>query len=128
MREILGKAKTVRELLRGVKYAIDYYQRDYKWHEKQIRELVDDLNDKFLEEYLRFPGLPYPRCVRRHLPGQAGRRRAGRFQRQSLSRPLCDAQVRAQRHNFNLPAYPVSSRYPRPIRFPPAVTSTAPSQ
>jgi hypothetical protein len=34
-----------------VKYSIDYYQREYKWHEKQIRELVDDLSEKFLEEY-----------------------------------------------------------------------------
>ncbi len=51
MREILGKAKTVRELLKGVKYSIDYYQREYKWHDKQIRELVDDLTSKFLEEY-----------------------------------------------------------------------------
>jgi uncharacterized protein with ParB-like and HNH nuclease domain len=51
MREILGKAKTVRELLKGVKYSIDYYQREYKWHEKQVRELVDDLSNKFLEEY-----------------------------------------------------------------------------
>ncbi|MBP7799668.1 MAG: DUF262 domain-containing protein [Thermoanaerobaculaceae bacterium] len=51
MREILGKAKTVRELLKGVKYKIDYFQREYKWHNKQIRELVDDLTGKFLEEY-----------------------------------------------------------------------------
>lgn len=51
VREILGKAKTVRELLKGVKYSIDYYQREYKWHEKQIHELVDDLSSKFLEEY-----------------------------------------------------------------------------
>jgi len=51
MREILGKAKTVRELLKGVKYSIDYYQREYKWQEKQIHELVDDLSGKFLEEY-----------------------------------------------------------------------------
>lgn len=51
MREILGKAQTVRELLKGVKYSIDYYQREYKWHEKQIHELVDDLSSKFLEEY-----------------------------------------------------------------------------
>ena len=49
MREILGEAKTVRKLLHGVKYSIDYYQREYKWHEKQIRELVDDLSNKFLE-------------------------------------------------------------------------------
>lgn len=51
MREILGKPKTVRELLKGVKYSIDYYQREYKWEDKQIRELVDDLTSKFLEEY-----------------------------------------------------------------------------
>ena len=51
MREILGKAKTVRELLKGVKYSIDYYQREYKWGEKQAAELVNDLVTKFLEDY-----------------------------------------------------------------------------
>ncbi len=51
MRKILGNAKTVRELLKGMKYSIDYYQREYKWRDKQIRELVDDLTSKFLEEY-----------------------------------------------------------------------------
>ena len=51
MREILGQAKTVRALLKGVKYSIDYYQREYKWQDKQIQELVDDLTTKFLEEY-----------------------------------------------------------------------------
>lgn len=56
MREITGNARTVRELLKGKKYSVDYYQREYKWQEKQIRELVDDLSGKFLEEYL--PGHP----------------------------------------------------------------------
>lgn len=51
MKEILGKAKTVREILKGVKYSIDYYQREYKWQEKQVRELMNDLSGKFLEEY-----------------------------------------------------------------------------
>ncbi len=51
IRTIDGKAKTVRELLKGVKYSIDYYQREFKWLEKQVRELVDDLSDKFLEDY-----------------------------------------------------------------------------
>ena len=51
IRTIDGKAKTVRELLKGVKYSIDYYQREYKWQEKQVRELVDDLSGKFLEDY-----------------------------------------------------------------------------
>lgn len=51
MASIEGKARTVRELLKGRKYSIDYYQREYKWGEKQARELIDDLAGKFLEEY-----------------------------------------------------------------------------
>ena len=31
MKEIQGEAKTIRKLLNGAKYAIDYYQREYKW-------------------------------------------------------------------------------------------------
>ena len=51
MQEIRGDAKSVRGLLKGVKYSIDYYQREYKWEAKQIRELIEDLTGKFLEEY-----------------------------------------------------------------------------
>lgn len=50
-REIDGKGKTVRELLAGRKYSIDYYQREYKWQTKQVAELIDDLANKFLEDY-----------------------------------------------------------------------------
>ncbi|WP_242453350.1 DUF262 domain-containing protein [Mycolicibacterium sp. P9-64] len=39
------------EILKGAKYSIDYYQRDYKWEEKQLRELIDDVSDQFLEAY-----------------------------------------------------------------------------
>lgn len=48
-REIDGKARTVRELLTGRKYSIDYYQREYKWQQKQVAELIEDLTAKFLE-------------------------------------------------------------------------------
>ena len=51
LREIRGNAKTVRELLSGSKYAIDYYQREFKWTTKQVQELLDDLAGKFLEDY-----------------------------------------------------------------------------
>src|SRR3990170_4301007 len=51
MREIRGDAKSIRQLLGGAKYAIDYYQREYKWQTKQVTELLDDLADKFLESY-----------------------------------------------------------------------------
>ncbi len=50
MQEIQGQAKTVRQLM-SVKYAIDYYQREYKWETKQIQELLEDLTEKFLEDY-----------------------------------------------------------------------------
>jgi len=48
-REIDGKGRTVRELLAGRKYSIDYFQREYKWEKKQVSELLEDLIDKFLE-------------------------------------------------------------------------------
>jgi hypothetical protein len=51
MNEIQGKARTVRELLKGVKYSIDYYQREFRWGQKQILELLNDLTGKFLEQY-----------------------------------------------------------------------------
>lgn len=51
MQEILGKAKTVRELLKGVKYTIDYYQREYKWGNKQVQELIQDLTSRFLDDH-----------------------------------------------------------------------------
>lgn len=50
-KQILGRAKTIRELLNGAKYSIDYYQREYKWQEKQIVELINDLSNTFLESY-----------------------------------------------------------------------------
>jgi hypothetical protein len=50
-REIDGKGRTIRELLAGHKYSIDYYQREYKWQHKQIAELIDDLSNKFLESH-----------------------------------------------------------------------------
>lgn len=50
-REILGKARTIREILNNRKYSIDYYQREYKWGTKQVSELINDLTVKFDEDY-----------------------------------------------------------------------------
>ena len=50
-REIDGKGRTVRELLSGRKYSIDYYQREYKWQRKQVAELLNDLSAKFQESH-----------------------------------------------------------------------------
>ena len=51
VREIHGVTKSVRELLSGVKYSIDYYQREYKWNTKQVQELIEDLTRRFYEDY-----------------------------------------------------------------------------
>jgi len=49
-REIDGRTQTVEQLLSGVTYGIDTYQRDYCWQHKQIEELIEDLAQCFLDE------------------------------------------------------------------------------
>ncbi len=49
--KIDAQAKSVSDLLSNKKYAIDYYQREYKWETKQITELLEDLETKFLDNY-----------------------------------------------------------------------------
>lgn len=51
MREIRADAKNIRALLGGAKFAIDYYQREYRWETKHVVELIDDLAEKFLESH-----------------------------------------------------------------------------
>lgn len=51
MSKIDARSKSVRELLDGVKYTIDYYQREYKWETKHVAELLQDLESKFLNNY-----------------------------------------------------------------------------
>ena len=51
MKEIRGVAKNIRTLLGSAKFAIDYYQREYRWEKKQVVELINDLSDKFLESH-----------------------------------------------------------------------------
>jgi uncharacterized protein with ParB-like and HNH nuclease domain len=42
---------TVNLLLKDQKYFIDYFQREYRWQEKHIRQLVEDLTTTFLKSY-----------------------------------------------------------------------------
>lgn len=51
MKKIIGKEKSVNDLLARKKYTIHYYQREYRWGKKQVEELIDDLTDEFLEYY-----------------------------------------------------------------------------
>ena len=49
MSSIQGDDRSVKSLL-GQKFRIDYYQRDYKWERKQVRELVEDLASRFFRD------------------------------------------------------------------------------
>ena len=49
-REIRSEAKTINELL-SKKYTLDYYQREYRWQTNQVTDLIDDLTNKFFNNY-----------------------------------------------------------------------------
>ena len=51
MQKIEGDEKNLLELLKDKKYTIHYYQREYRWQEKQIQEIIDDLTSEFLINY-----------------------------------------------------------------------------
>jgi uncharacterized protein with ParB-like and HNH nuclease domain len=51
MNKIDSRSKTIREMLDGAKYSIEYYQREYKWGTKQIAELLEDLEARFFSSY-----------------------------------------------------------------------------
>jgi hypothetical protein len=49
--DIDGKGRTLGELFFNRRYAVDTYQREYKWQTKQLVELIDDLCGKFQQHY-----------------------------------------------------------------------------
>ena len=51
VQEITGAARSVNQLLSNSRYGLDFYQREYSWEEAQVGELVDDLVERFLNDY-----------------------------------------------------------------------------
>ena len=51
VQDITGAARSVNQLLSNNRYGLDYYQREYSWREAQVGELVDDLVNRFLDEF-----------------------------------------------------------------------------
>ena len=50
MKEIRGQEQSIKQLI-GKKYAVDSYQREYRWEKKQLDDLLDDLLAAFDEHY-----------------------------------------------------------------------------
>ncbi|MCB9324005.1 MAG: DUF262 domain-containing protein [Lewinellaceae bacterium] len=42
---------SINKLLKGQKFYIDYFQREYRWEEKHIKTLIEDLTNTFLKSY-----------------------------------------------------------------------------
>ena len=49
--KIEASDKTINELLKDKKFFIDYFQREYRWKEKHMIALVEDLTSTFLKSY-----------------------------------------------------------------------------
>lgn len=58
MNEIQAFARSVSMLLNSRKYQIDYYQREYRWEQKQVVEMVDDLVSAFFQDFRPEHALP----------------------------------------------------------------------
>lgn len=50
-RGIEANDRTIRVLLSGNRFGIDYYQREYRWQKKQVAELIADLTESFFRSY-----------------------------------------------------------------------------
>lgn len=48
---IEAKDTSINQLLKDQKFTIDYFQREYRWQEKHIKTLVEDLSNTFLKSY-----------------------------------------------------------------------------
>ena len=51
VRPLDASARTVREIFTGRRYALDYYQREYRWQERHIVDLLNDLTGTFLDDF-----------------------------------------------------------------------------
>ena len=51
MKKLDGKVSSIRELLFGARFGIDYYQREYRWERRQVEELIDDLTSQFDDDH-----------------------------------------------------------------------------
>lgn len=47
----IDKTDTLRTILSGRKYTVDYFQREYRWGEKQIEQMLTDFQNTFEEFY-----------------------------------------------------------------------------
>lgn len=50
-KSIYAKEYSLNDILSGKKYTVDYFQREYKWQQENIEQLIQDLTNAFLDNY-----------------------------------------------------------------------------
>ncbi len=48
---IYAKEYSLNDILSNKKYTVDYFQREYKWQQENIEQLIQDLTNAFLDNY-----------------------------------------------------------------------------
>ena len=121
-RSIAGVAKTIAEVLANKKYAIDYYQREYKWESKQIAELGRRSHDE-VPRRLMSPTTPARRSrstpattsgrssSRRRATSLRRRRPAAPHEPDAASSPTCAGCRRAEKSKVKIDDLIFSERY-----------------
>lgn len=51
MSKVQAQTKSVKQLLTGGKFGIDFYQREYEWHRRHVEELLNDLEGRFFANF-----------------------------------------------------------------------------
>lgn len=51
MKKIDAYTRSINEILNNVKFSVDYYQREYKWEDFYVADLITDLETTFLNFY-----------------------------------------------------------------------------
>jgi uncharacterized protein with ParB-like and HNH nuclease domain len=49
--KIEARHRTIDDVLNQKKYTVDYFQREYKWEERHMEQLISDLTSSFMEDY-----------------------------------------------------------------------------
>ena len=47
----IDKTDTLRKILSGRRFTVDYFQREYRWGQKQIEQMISDFQATFEEYY-----------------------------------------------------------------------------
>jgi uncharacterized protein with ParB-like and HNH nuclease domain len=55
--EVNPEKQNINTLFSTTNYHIDFYQREYKWKDDEVKRLIDDIVNHFEQSYAKYPSL-----------------------------------------------------------------------